>query len=379
MNVAAIDVGSNAVRLIIARVSSPAKLQTLRAERCALRLGSDAFAHHAFAKPTLRRTVKVFSRFRSLLERYQVTTYRAVATSAVREARNRQVLVDRIYRKTGIWLEVIDGEEESRLERLAVLSVLDSRLSPRAILDLGGGSLEVSFLRDGRLERAAQLAVGTVRLMERFKLDGAIRRRDEEKVRSFVLEQLEKHLPVDLDGELAVACGGNAEALARLFPGRRLGGHETLDVLVLRRQIDEILRLDVRGRMSVFQVRRDRAEVMGIAAIVFDMLGRWLDVRSLLVPGVGIREGLVKDLATARHVAGRGRSSRSQPAGSRRAAVTARAGLSYAQEVHLLAVSLLDRLRHAPVAADLGKGSVKAAAPGDRGPGRPGRRLTLPR
>src|SRR5271170_1044180 len=116
------DAGSNAIRLVIARAESPTTIHELATERAPVRLGHSAFTRHHIDDETIERAVKAFRAFRELMDLYRVEGWRAVATSACREAHNRRVLIRRIERKTGIRLEVISGQEEARLVRGAVLA-----------------------------------------------------------------------------------------------------------------------------------------------------------------------------------------------------------------------------------------------------------------
>src|SRR6202011_3636293 len=117
---AAIDAGSNALRLVIARAASPGSIGELEAERTEVRLGHNAFTRHRLDEETIALASRAFRHFRRRMDRYDVQRYRAVATAATREARNRRELIDRIRRKSGIELEVISGAEEARLVRKAV-------------------------------------------------------------------------------------------------------------------------------------------------------------------------------------------------------------------------------------------------------------------
>jgi len=194
---------------------------------------------------------------------------------------------------------VISEAEESRLGRTAVLAALGHERAPRVIVDLGGGSLELSILRDSVLEHSMQLPVGAVRLMETLNLGGPMRPKHVEQVRRYVRALLESRLPrrPALSGGIAAVCGGNAEALAQIAPGPREGGFRSLDLSRLRAHLSDIVERDVRGRMKAFGVRRDRADVMAIAAVILLALGRFLNLRVMLVPGVGVRDGLLQDLA----------------------------------------------------------------------------------
>jgi exopolyphosphatase / guanosine-5'-triphosphate,3'-diphosphate pyrophosphatase len=299
VHIAAIDAGSNAVRLSVARAYSALDIEPLYTERYSLRLGEGVFVRHRFSEETFKRGVKAFRHFREVLDEHGVTRYRAVATSASREARNRDAFVHAIKQRTGMRLEVISAGEESRLGREAVLAALGPEAPPRCIVDLGGGSLEVSILRDHTVELGAQLPVGTVRLMTTLGIPGVIRPPQGEQVRRYVRALLESKLPSrpNLGESTAVALGGNAETLATVAPGPRQHGLPTLDLSLLRERLPDILDRDLRERMKAYAVRRDRADVMGIAAITFITLGRYLNIRAFAIPSVGIREGLLQDIA----------------------------------------------------------------------------------
>ncbi len=299
VHIAAIDAGSNAVRLSVARAYSALDIEPLHSERYSLRLGESVFLRHRFSEDILKKSVKAFRHLKEVMDEFGVTRYRAVATSASREARNRDAFRSQIKQKCGIALEIISGAEESRLGREAALAALGPEALPRCIVDLGGGSLEISILRDRAVEQAAQLPVGTVRLMTTLNIPGVIGPAQAEQVRRYVRALLESRLPSrpNLGESVAVALGGNAETLAGVAPGPREHGVPTLQLPLLRERLTDILERDVRERMKAYAVRRDRADVMGIAAITFITLGRYLNLRTLSIPSVGLREGLLQEIA----------------------------------------------------------------------------------
>lgn len=299
VHIAAIDAGSNAVRLLVVRAFSALDIEPLHNERYPLRLGESVFVRNRFSEDIFKKAAKAFRHFRGVMDEFGVTKYRAVATSASREARNREAFVRRIRQKSGLKLEVISPAEESRLGREAVFAAVGPDCQARCIADLGGGSLEISMLRDHRVQQTAQLGLGTVRLMTTLNLHGSIRPAQAEQVRRYVRALLESKLPScpNLADGLTVALGGNAEMLANVAPGPRHHGLTTLELSLLRERLPELLRMDIRQRMKAYGVRRDRADVMGIAGIIFITLGRYLNVRTLAVPAVGIREGLIHEIA----------------------------------------------------------------------------------
>ncbi|HVB98870.1 MAG TPA: hypothetical protein VNJ12_05985 [Candidatus Dormibacteraeota bacterium] len=350
VRIAAIDAGSNAIRLAIAEANTATDLAIMETERGAVRLGHRVFLERRLDPSTIANAVETFRRFRRLLDRFGVRTYRAVATSAVREARNRKILLQRIHREAGLRLEVIGATEEARLVRHAVVRALDAGRPPRVIFDLGGGSLEITLLHAEGVERTFALPLGTVRLMESEGVRDRIKPSQQRLIHDRVLAALVSAWPdpPDLADGVVVGCGGNAEALARLTAGSPIHGVPVLQVNRLKRLLPEILRLDVRGSMKKFGVRSDRADVLPIAAIVFTTLADWLHLRTVLVPGVGVREGLLLDLAQSlfrrRTSPAENRRAAGLLAGARRFAASMHCDGRRGESIRRLAASLFDQL-----------------------------------
>jgi exopolyphosphatase/guanosine-5'-triphosphate,3'-diphosphate pyrophosphatase len=352
VQLAAIDAGSNAIRLLIARATSLEHIEILDTERAAVRLGHNAFTHRLLDPKTIARATRAFEEFRERMDRQHVSAYRAVATAAAREARNYRTLMERIRRKTGIELEVISSEEEARLVCASVMRTVGDLVQPRLIFDLGGGSLELNFFQRGVLEHRVALPLGTIRLMETYSIEGAIDEDNANRLRLHTLALLRSAMPSPpkLSRAVAVACGGNAEALVRLASGPLVGRIPTINVRLLKDQTWRLLSLNIPGRMRVFRVREDRAEVMGIAAIIITTLAKWLDLRSLLVPGVGVREGILLDLVAEQYsacVSSGEEKDRAEEliAGARWFGRRFDYNEQHAEQVVRLALSLFDQLR----------------------------------
>ncbi|MEM9488755.1 MAG: hypothetical protein AAGC55_06400, partial [Myxococcota bacterium] len=302
----AIDCGSNAIRMVIAEVGEDGELHRITAERVPVRLGRGAFTRGELDRDTVEQAVQAMARFRQVFDQHGVDRYRAVATSAVRSAGNRDTFLHRLYHEAGIELDVIDGAEEARLVRKAVMTAFAGHTPPRLVIDLGGGSLELN-VREHDTWRPLSLPVGTVRLVETFGLTGAIGHEEAGMVRRYAVTLLHTVQPQP-SGDLApaAACGGNLEAMAALFGETGLDGMPGFDLEALELALPSILDLSVDERMARFGVRRDRAEVMGVAALVIATVCRALHIPRLSVPGVGIRDALLVELAE---------SSRVQPSG----------------------------------------------------------------
>jgi exopolyphosphatase / guanosine-5'-triphosphate,3'-diphosphate pyrophosphatase len=351
IQLAAIDAGSNAFRLMVARIRSTDDWEIVESVRAPVRLGHSVFTSGEFDRKTLRDAAAAFLEFRNIMDARGVTAYRAVTTSAAREARNRHVLIERIRHQAKIDLEVISGDEEARLVRVAVLRALRDFDPPRFILDLGGGSLELNELRRGVLQESIGLPLGTVRLMEAFQAQGVIHEHTANEIRLHVLSVLQSALPTRprSSGAYTVACGGNAETLAGLAAGPRMGGLTTLNPRLLRDRLWHILQLNVEERMKSFYVRRDRAEVMGVAAIVLVTVAWWLRLRQMIAPRVGVREGLLYELASSQMALPelteeQRKRSQIMLAGAESFASRVRCDLKHAEQVQVLALQLFDQL-----------------------------------
>jgi exopolyphosphatase/guanosine-5'-triphosphate,3'-diphosphate pyrophosphatase len=352
IQLAAVDAGSNAIRLAIARATSPDRIEILETERAAVRLGHNAFTRRMLDDETIARAARAFRHFRSRMDQHQVTAYRAVATAAAREARNCRKLLERIRRKSGIEVDVISSEEEAQLVCAAVRWALGDRVQPRLIFDLGGGSLEMNFFDRGALQRRVALPLGTIRLMETYSIQGRIDEDGARRMQHHVMALLRSALPSppNLSRAITVACGGNAEALARLAAGTPGGGTPSISVRLLRDQMWRLLSLDVPGRMRIFRLRRDRAEVLAIAAIILATLAKWLDLQSMLVPGVGVREGLLLQVVAEQYSGGAVSDEEKDRAakflaGIRWFARRMNYDAGHADQVARLALSLFDQLR----------------------------------
>jgi len=294
----AIDTGSNAIRMVIANVSG-SNIAILESERVPVRLGHHTFTHGELDPKTIEAAVGAYARFRARFDDYGVTRYRAVATSALRNASNREDLLDRIYREVGLEIEVIDGREEARLVRKAVLRHCNSDLPPDVILDLGGGSLEVTR-RAAQSWQTSSMRIGTVRLLEMFGLSGSISEDEARMIRRLVQSS---HLQGNAAGNEAatsvVASGGNAEAIAAKLKSAQKKGAASgrFSAAALSELIPQILPLSVAERVKAFGVKKDRAEVLGVASLVFGTAADVLGIEEFIAPGVGLKEGVLLDLA----------------------------------------------------------------------------------
>lgn len=310
---AALDVGSNALRLRIVdgvvpssdrRSASPphaAAFREVLSQRAPVRLGSEVFLSGALAPPSIDRACEALREFRRAMDDAQVDAYRATATSAVREASNAATLVERARREARIDLEVIDGVEEARLIQLGVVRKL-ALFDRRALLvDVGGGSTELTYLDHGKRAWATSLPIGTVRLLATL-LRGATT--VDHARQELLFEEIDRALAVALPSlattpfEVVVATGGSVDTLCDLCP--REGGHggyeRAVDAAATKRLLATLFAMTADERRVSFRLRPDRADTIVTAASIFLRVAETFGADAIVAPGAGLREGILEDL-----------------------------------------------------------------------------------
>ena len=306
--VAAIDAGSNGIRFVAADFLGGLRYSVVGKTRKAVRLGHGVFTTGRLDDATVELAAKAFRGFRRKIDAMEVERFRAVATSATREATNRQAFLDRILGESDINLEPIDGREEARLVHLAVRSRVDLSRGRWVLVDLGGGSVEVSIVNEAGILWSESYRVGTVRLVETLaEADGCHR-----SLLAWVQGELS---PLTIPPYVGVggpavfaATGGNIEAIARLALGRTSGRKvASLPIRDLEAVIRLLSRLTVEERICKLRLRPDRADVIVPAALVYRHFARLAGVDRIVVPGVGVKDGVLLDVAGVRAGSGRWR------------------------------------------------------------------------
>jgi exopolyphosphatase / guanosine-5'-triphosphate,3'-diphosphate pyrophosphatase len=301
--IAAIDMGSNAIRFYVVETGGDSPYRVLENIREPIRLGGDVFLKGTIREENIRRAEAAFRRFRQLLKAHGVQTVRAVATCATREASNADLLLSRLERASGIRVEVINGDEEARLIALAVGKKIPLNRKSALIVDLGGGSVEITFVENGRITLADSHNFGAVRLLD--MLSSA-----EEDLRS-AGQLLNEYM--DLVGRklsrrgsgkkaaLFIATGGNIEAIASI-PEMQAEPHpdypETVRIKAgnLRRLMEELSGMSLKSRMERFGLREDRADVILPACFVYHRIAELNGSDEILVPRVSLKDGVVQEI-----------------------------------------------------------------------------------
>lgn len=295
--VAAIDVGSNAIRFIAAEFVDPVHWVELEFQRVPVRLGHNVFLTGYLDPEAVRGAVETMAAFRRSMDNLGIPRYRAVATSAVRDSRNGTGLVDLIRRETGIHLETITGTEEARLVWTALRSRVDLGHESWLTVDLGGGSLEVSLVSAEGIQWTESHTMGAVRILE----DLGAGEVDPERFRRLVAEYARTlRFPSRVEpGELAglLATGGNMEVLADLAEAPADDrGVSRLSVARLHELTEQLALMTVEERVAELGLREDRADVIFPAALIYGQVARMAGVQEILVPRVGVKEGVLLDV-----------------------------------------------------------------------------------
>ena len=300
---AAIDIGSNAMRLRVVEASHPNDAQSFReveSRRAAVRLGADAFSTRELSPEALRAACVALRDFRKVMEDTGVVAYRATATSAVRETRNADVLVERARREADIHLEVIEGVEEARILQLAVTRKLALEDHTVWLVDVGGGSTEMTRLEQTLSCFSTSLPLGTVRLLGTFLSGVSVIDAHHHTLLIEAIDRTLSEIPVRewlAEKHAIVATGGNVETLAGLIPSaQKVLGSKAIDVAALRALVPKLCAMSTEERRTSFHLRPDRADTLVPAACIFLRIAERLGLNSLAAPGVGLKEGLLIEL-----------------------------------------------------------------------------------
>jgi exopolyphosphatase/guanosine-5'-triphosphate,3'-diphosphate pyrophosphatase len=348
---AAVDIGSNSVRLKIARLARHGFV-TVHEDREVTRLGETVFRSGQLAPQSMNGTIRALQRFHRAVQRHGAAAVRVVATSAMREAKNAKAFGDWVRSATGWKIEVITGLEEGRLIHLGVMA--GTRLTARRVLliDLGGGSCELTFSVGGQIQEMASLPLGAVRLTEEFLAHDPPKPKELQRLRAYIAEEVARieRRVLAKRVQATIATGGTAATLAGLGSKRRGGGEprggQVASAAAIRRVADEVAGYDLEERRKLSGIGPRRAEIIIAGSAVY---------AGLMVQGIsgfrysplGVRDGLLAqmaaDLGGERHIQQRIQSQR------QRALVThgTHYGVdaSYAKTVRDLAASLFVRLK----------------------------------
>lgn len=286
---AAIDIGSNSIRLLITNViHEPTKGYTYYKKssmtRLPIRLGADSFTKGNISEGNRKRMIDAMVAYRAIMDVHGVEDFRACATSAMREAGNGDMLVEQIKKETGIQIEIIDGMEEARL-------IFESKMFDRLgaeedrflYIDVGGGSTELTILENMEIVSSHSFKIGTVRLLNGM---------DDPEEWKLMQNWVEQNVQSGEDLAI-IASGGNINKLHKLS-GRKI--NEPLSLRYLNQKDKELSSLTRDERVTEVGLNFDRADVIVHALRIYKSVMQWSHARHMYVPKIGVSDGIVRDL-----------------------------------------------------------------------------------
>jgi len=297
---AAVDIGANSVRLKIARLVRQ-RLRVVHEDREVTRLGESVFRTGALDPHAMEHTIKVLRRFHRASQGHGVDFVRVVATSALRDSRNARAFTDWVRAVTGWRVEIISGLEEGRLIHFGVISGTRIGVSRLLLIDLGGGSCELTLSVDGQIRSMFSLPVGAVRLTQEFLQHDPPRKSELKQLREFVAEELLRIERRIVAGriELAIATSGTAAALASVVAARRRGAYSRNPGFVSQRAVHalaaELQTYSLEQRIALPGIGPRRAEIIVAGAIVFAELMNH-GVSGFRYSPLGLRDGLLAQM-----------------------------------------------------------------------------------
>jgi exopolyphosphatase / guanosine-5'-triphosphate,3'-diphosphate pyrophosphatase len=298
---AAIDIGSNALRLAIAKVDASGQYAVVHSGREPVRLGQDVFSTGALSAATIEKAVEAFGRFREQIDKHTVTSVKAAATSALREASNSDELIKQVIAKTGIEISVIGPEEEARLVHLALRDIVNLKNKVALLIDIGGGSVEVSLATHTGILSTESYQMGSVRLLQILQHQRLGEKRFYQLVSKYV-DTIEQRLKRELGNQKLDYCigtGGSVESIAALR--RELFGKNNVSK-IRSQELDSAVKtlqaMSVEERVQRLQLRPDRADVIVPAAIVLQKIVHQAAVEEVIVPGASLKDGLILEMVS---------------------------------------------------------------------------------
>ncbi len=287
MRLAAIDIGSNAARLLITDVISgpqnvPDFIKTVLV-RVPLRLGFDVFDKGEISPAKVEKIIKTIKAYKLLLDVYEVKHLKACATSAMRDAANANDIIKKVKAETGIEIEIISGDQEASF--IYENHVAENMTSDESYLytDVGGGSTELTFFSDGKMICKKSFNIGTIRLLKN-QVDEATW----DEMKEFILDKTKGYHHVT-----AIGSGGN---INKIFSISKRKDGKPLTLELLRDYYKEFSNLSLSQRISLHKLREDRADVIVPALLIYINVMRWADAQEIFVPKIGLADGLIHNL-----------------------------------------------------------------------------------
>jgi len=298
---AAVDIGSNSVRLKIAQLTR-GRLRPIHEDREVTRLGEGVFRSGFLTPESISETVKVLRRFHRATQQVVTDPVRVVATSALRDARNSQAFLEWVRSATGWKVEIISGLEEARLIHLGLVSNLRIDGAPTLMIDLGGGSCELTVSSHGQIRDTVSLPLGAVRLTDEFLRHDPPRKGEMKRLEGFVAREVNRVVSRILTAKVknVIATSGTAAALAATASGLRKSGRQQRMVVSraeMARIAKRLARLPLEDRRQIQGIGLRRAEIIVAGSVVYHELLNRFHLKGFRYSSLGLRDGLLAQMA----------------------------------------------------------------------------------
>ena len=283
---AAIDVGSNAMRLFFCRVLENGDGPTFIKEsmiRMPLRLGHDAFTENRISDETCNKFVNTMYGFNSLIQAYDPISFKACATEAMRQAKNGLDLVDRVKKETGINLNIITGKEEASI---IISTHIDRYLRTDEhclYVDVGGGSTELTIIKNKETLFSKSFSIGSVRLLE-----NQVTKEDWHKMKEWIIDKTSSITNIQ-----SIGSGGNINKILTLLKKSK---GKSVTIKEIKNVIKKIIPYSIHDRIVKLELRPDRADVIVHAGKIYSRCMKWSGADNMIVPQVGLADGMISQL-----------------------------------------------------------------------------------
>ncbi len=287
MRLAAIDIGSNAARLLITEViengNGKPQFNKLNLVRVPLRLGFDVFELGEISKARKDMVMQTMKAYAHLMKAYEVEHFRACATSAMRDAKNSQDIIRKVKLETGIEIEIITGDKEATMINQSHIAEGMDKNHGYLYIDVGGGSTELTFFSEGKMKYRESFNIGTIRLLK-------------EQIHETVWDEMRDHLKLNTKSVLPIAAIGTGGNINKVFSLSKKKDGKPLSLQLLKDFHKELSSYTVEELIRIYKLREDRADVIVPALSIYINVMKWANIEEIYVPKIGLADGLVQSL-----------------------------------------------------------------------------------
>ncbi len=287
MRLAAIDIGSNAARLLITEVVvnsiGEPQFNKINLVRVPLRLGFDVFELGEISKGRRQMIMETMKAYAHLMKAYEVEHYRACATSAMRDAKNSADIIRKVKLETGIEIEIISGDKEATMINQSHIAEGLDKNHNYLYIDVGGGSTELTFFSEGKMKYRESFNIGTIRLLK-------------QQIHETVWDEMRDHLKLNIKSTLPMSAIGSGGNINKVFSLSKKKEGKPLTLQLLKDYHKEFSNYSVEELIRIYKLREDRADVIVPALLIYINVMKWADIEEIYVPKIGLADGLVQSL-----------------------------------------------------------------------------------